>query len=220
MSSKHSVRPSLWVHPETVDVPEPSRLRLTDPKKVEKLIISNLKSSWIYRKTEKIKHDDPALETGMLHRNFRLSDCRIWIGYLEKETVADNIILKVLGDLVKSGRLKIFSLGQDRFMDRYDMKFCSEIGTAIRSFSGQIGPKYKAMRFYPDKPLAKAEFDQYCLLDISGRVQKIRQKQDEYLQKRHGRSGLEMEAKLHRENIMEELDLKRRLIAEVNKKSL
>jgi len=197
-------------------VPETSRQRLTDPKKIEALIIENLKSSWTYRKTEKIKNLDPFLESGFLHKNFLLSEIRQWLGYLKGEQQIDNIILHTLDTLAETGRIKIFSMGQDRFMSRDNIKFCSEVGIAQKSYKEKI--RYVSQRFYANEPLLPKEFDEFCLQDISGRVQKIRSVQQEFLAKKYGKSGLEIESLLHRQDIADDISFKRELISGMNKK--
>lgn len=188
------------------EVPNPSESKITDPKKILEIIFQNLRSSFRFVVDPQKPSNDQFLENGLLHRNFLLSDIRSWTGNNENE---DPQILEALDIAAETGKLKIFNIESNRNLSITDISFSCEIGQCQKNYHDKIS--LENLRFYDEKPLKKEEFDKWNNTNISAQVADIRQQIHTQLSKREGKSGLELEARLHREDVMAEIDLKRRM---------
>jgi hypothetical protein len=198
---------------------KPETPRVEVPTQVGQIFLENLCSgfSFIPAELPDVYIDSRFEETGMLHhRRKPLSHFRNWCGLGEAD---DDLILEVLDNLAKTGQIKVFHVANpDRTMHYNDCSFGIEIGRGVRSWQGADAPRFSSLRYYADEPLRKKEHDKFSIFDVKARVEAIRKDRDERFRKRFGASGLEMESKLHREKIEEELDLKRRLIRQIDEK--
>ena len=180
--------------------------KISDPRKIFQVIFANLKAGFRFVLDPRNKSSDQLKENGLLHKIIKFSDVYPWINGSEHD---DEIILKVLDMATEEGKLKIFiieHLREDHFLD---VRFGCEIGRAIKNYEGQIC--LQNLRFYDTEPLKKEEFDSYNQTNISEQVKDIRKNIYNQIAGRAPKSGLELEAKLHRQDVFAEIDLKRRM---------
>jgi hypothetical protein len=148
-------------------------------------------------------HETPCV----LWRWFKLSDCRIWADKSESD---DGLILQALDNLAKSGRLKFLSIEYKRSMRFGDVGFHVEVGTGVSDFA--ITDIFKKVtRLYFKEPLKKAERGE-CILDISGAVNSMREKQWKQIESKFGKTDPHLESRLHREDLEAETQYKSAVI--------
>lgn len=181
---------------------------VTDPKEIESTVLANVQADSYY-----VRHELPDVyldqfeESGLMFSEFLLSHVRSWCSLDERD---DDLILSVLNDIAKRGKLKFFRVSIDKNIHYNDVTFKVETGRAIRSFKGLDAPRLTTIRYYSEQPMTRKERSEpHTILDVKARVEEIRRQRDDYFKTQFGWSNeLVIEKALYREKIEEEAQLK------------
>lgn len=171
-------------------------------RRIKKVILEQIQSAFDFVPYELPEiYCGPREESGLLWRRFLLSDVRTWCGLSETD---DPVLLSVLDDLAKRGKLKFFSIQLTRDMNHNDCGFACELGKAKRTL-GYTDIVTTVERLYSKKPLTKREMKEpHIILNIRERVEQIRERRNQIFRQRFGEADLAIENKLYHEDLVEE----------------
>jgi hypothetical protein len=145
-------------------------------------------------------------EVGILRRDFLLSDLRRACGLAEKD---DDFLLAILDGLAANREIVVTSVGIDWIMDYRDVRFAAEIGVAVFEWAKNCTfPGITKAVFFCKKPLREADIPTAAIARPSERVREIRAARDKKFDEQFGKIDTELESRLHREDIMDEVRLR------------
>jgi hypothetical protein len=191
-----------------------------DVKEIGKNILefSRAKFTFVPAKLDGVFVDSQFEEGGVFFVDFLLSDLRDCCGLSEGD---DDLILTVLDDLTRRGRIKIFKIQLTPAMRHTDCGFRAEIGRGIRSWEGRDVPKFVTTRFYGDEPMtAKEKKEPHTILNVKEQVENIRERRDADFRARFGGNSRETEIlkELRRVDRLAAVELYKNLEALIGKK--
>lgn len=180
---------------------------IRDPRKIAEVIINHIKTNCVFvRREHPACEESPREMTGILVCDFRLDEIRRKCALSANN---DDLIIAAMHRLADEGKLVVFDLGmRGHAMDHNDIFFASCFAEVVKS--NPPDSVTKVLRFYPEKPLTKAEQNERpnAIRNISERVRKIREHRDAMFRERFGWRDLDLENKLRREDLVAETKLK------------
>jgi hypothetical protein len=201
---------------------EYSETALPDPvtnlKQIEKIISTETQQGFDF-----IEHEIPSIpvgplrQTGVLWRKVKLSDLRVRTNRPPRTEAFDGPVLRALDSLCRRGRLKVFDLRFHRDLEYHDVLVSCEIGLGVKSFDGNGPPTIEIVRLYSKEPLTAQEMKSpHIIRSPKAVIEELKSKRDEQFRKRFGWRDFDLEHKLHRKQVMEEIALKRKLVEAVD----
>ncbi len=180
--------------------------------RIKKIITQNLalRFDFIPHDSAKIKGiiPEPAQEFGFLFRKFTLDQVRKWCDLGEYE---DPKILQILDEMSAKRQIKIFRCETNKDLHHNDIGLVAELGRGLREATVS-GMKIVEVIYYwqPGKALSQKDFlwGDHTILKPSERVKELREIRDRHFKERFGRIDFEIENRLHREDLIEEVRFK------------
>ena len=190
--------------------------QIEDVKQIQKTILEKLSENFDFKKTGEI---GPLTDEGKIFRKITMSDLRSWTGRTTRCDDFDAPLLTALDNISKAGKLLIFNARYHPDLEYHDIQLIVEIGEGCKNFQGAGPPKIEITKLYSKLPLSKKQRQdrKAAIPEIKLELERLREARDKRFRERFGASGLAVESQLHREDIQDEIDLKRRLIQAIEK---
>jgi hypothetical protein len=157
----------------------------------------------------KAKSNDPSY--GLLFRDIKLSELRSILG---RNELVDDRILSILDDLAASRQAKFSYCEIPKTAGANDLKFIAWVGCGVFEIARPSTiPALTSICFFRDVPLLKSDYEAKRDAIIPSQVaQTLRERRDLHFRKTFGWKDLHLESALHREEVLDGIRLKEKLL--------